>query len=179
MALSVSQAVKPAIEAAGFSVFLTRNADADMMGEAPTGAGMTPEKARRIMKYRDLKARCNYANYLKAAAFISLHLDAPPEHIVVRSNPSGNTIYYAQGSDQAYRLATVVYASIVPLPMVDRGVRSDAERHLRVLRDTAMPSILMECGFLSNANDRAWLSDPANQDQLGRALASGLTAYFA
>ena len=40
-----------------------------------------------------------------------------------------------------------------------------------------MPSVLVECGFLSNPREEALLLDPAYQQQIGQAIADGLEAY--
>lgn len=40
-----------------------------------------------------------------------------------------------------------------------------------------MPSVLVECGFLSNPREEARLLDPAYQQKIGQAIADGLEAY--
>ena len=40
-----------------------------------------------------------------------------------------------------------------------------------------MPSVLVECGFLSNPTEEALLLDPAYQQKIGKAIADGLEAY--
>ena len=47
-----------------------------------------------------------------------------------------------------------------------------------VLKNTQVPAILVETGFLSNAKDAALLSQPAHQEKLGRAIAQGILAHF-
>ena len=47
-----------------------------------------------------------------------------------------------------------------------------------VLKNTQVPAILVETGFLSNAKDAALLSQPAHQEKVGRAIAQGILAHF-
>lgn len=41
-----------------------------------------------------------------------------------------------------------------------------------------MPSVLVECGFLSNPAEEALLLDPLYQHKIGQALADGLETYI-
>ena len=56
-----------------------------------------------------------------------------------------------------------------------RGVRQDI---LWVLSQSAMPSILTEIGFLSNANEAAFMLSEAGQQSLASAIASGFSSYY-
>ena len=47
-----------------------------------------------------------------------------------------------------------------------------------VLKNTQVPAILIETGFLSNAKDAELLSQPAHQAKVGRAIAQGILAHF-
>ena len=56
-----------------------------------------------------------------------------------------------------------------------RGVRQDI---LWVLSQSAMPSILTEIGFLSNASEAAFMLSEAGQQSLASAIASGFSSYY-
>jgi N-acetylmuramoyl-L-alanine amidase len=58
------------------------------------------------------------------------------------------------------------------LPLKSRGVHS---ANFYVLRRTKMPSILLETGFVSNADDEAKLKQPRFRYQIAEAVARGLT----
>ena len=47
-----------------------------------------------------------------------------------------------------------------------------------VLKNTQVPAILVETGFLSNAKDAALLTQPAHQKSVGRAIAQGILSHF-
>lgn len=55
------------------------------------------------------------------------------------------------------------------------GVRTG---NYAVLRENNFTNILVETGFLSNAEDRAILTDPVNQDKIAQGIANGIQAYF-
>ena len=56
-----------------------------------------------------------------------------------------------------------------------RGVRQDI---LWVLSQSAMPSILTEIGFLSNANEASFMLSAAGQQSLASAIAAGFSSYY-
>jgi len=56
-----------------------------------------------------------------------------------------------------------------------RGVRQDI---LWVLSQSAMPSILTEIGFLSNANEASFMLSEAGQQSLASAIAAGFSSYY-
>ncbi len=63
-----------------------------------------------------------------------------------------------------------------PFKARDRGVKTAA---FRVLMNFNMPSILVECGFIDNAEDAKLLAQSAVQDQIAALLFNGINLYFA
>jgi N-acetylmuramoyl-L-alanine amidase len=66
-----------------------------------------------------------------------------------------------------------------------RGMRQDgfrvqqAKNDYYVLKDPSQPSILIELGYLSNADEAKRLSDPAYQDKIADSMAKALTEFAA
>lgn len=56
-----------------------------------------------------------------------------------------------------------------------RGVRQDI---LWVLSQSAMPSVLTEIGFLSNANEAAFMLSESGQQTIATAIAGAFTSYY-
>ena len=56
-----------------------------------------------------------------------------------------------------------------------RGVRQEG---LWVLSQSAMPSILTEIGFISNANDAAYLGSESGQEEVARAISRAFTKFY-
>lgn len=77
--------------------------------------------------------------------------------------------------DSSLRMAEIIqkhYASSTA--MVSRGARQNI---LMVLWNTTMPSVLTELGFISNAEDRGYMTSSKGQDKLARALYDALCEY--
>jgi len=57
----------------------------------------------------------------------------------------------------------------------DRGI---LENNFEVLRDSDMPAILVECGFLTNPQDEKKLLDKKHQDQLAEGIIQGILSFL-
>ena len=155
----------------GARVIYTRDADVSV-GTAADGHG-------------GLSARTAVANTAHADIFISIHANAMRD-----PGYSGlQTFYGAAGGyvdgitrtpaveDQSRLLARDVHAGTVRRTQeTDRGVRS---ADFYVLGNTAMPAILVETGFLTNAAEARRLADPAFQQTVAAGIADGVAAFFA
>jgi N-acetylmuramoyl-L-alanine amidase len=116
----------------------------------------------------ELAPRTQLANRLNATLFVSIHANA-----AYRAGASGlETFYYQDG----YRLAQYIQNSMLAnFQMPDRGVK---RARFYVLRNTRMPSVLVETGFLTNTYDAAILANPAQRSRMAQAIAQGILQYL-
>ena len=128
----------------------------------------------------DLNYRTALANSWGADIFISLHCNSA-------ENPSaeGYEIWTSPGQTGGDRLATCIYGQIAA-EFPDRAGRTDysdgdpdKESRFYVLVHTDAPACLVEMAFISNDAEAALLVDAAWQDRYARAIARGVTDYFA
>lgn len=77
---------------------------------------------------------------------------------------------------QSYRAAQSIVAQMEPSVRLRRFPVRKA--NFMVLQAPDVPSILVELGFMSNAQDIANLTTDAWRDRVAQALARGITAYF-
>lgn len=113
---------------------------------------------------------CATANNSGADVFISIHCNA-----AVNATAKGTeTLVYALNGGKANQLARCIQNQIVKsLNMVDRGVK--ARPNLSVLRNTTMPAVLVETGFISNEEDAFKLK--YRLVAFVNAIARGVTDY--
>lgn len=78
--------------------------------------------------------------------------------------------------DHAILFATYVQSELKKLGRYDRGVKQDG---FLVLRNTTMPAVLIETGFLTNAEEEAFLAKTANQDKMAGAFFDAFRKYKA
>ncbi|MNP30441.1 N-acetylmuramoyl-L-alanine amidase LytC precursor [compost metagenome] len=57
----------------------------------------------------------------------------------------------------------------------DRGVKNGS---LQVIRETTMPAVLLEIGFLSNSSDEAIMFSEDVQNKAARAIVDGIKEYL-
>ena len=126
----------------------------------------------------DLYDRARIANSLNADIFISMHANSN-----IKSSITGLEVLYCPATSSEFKLedqypfADTVYSSIIRNTGIPgRGVIKRPE--LVVLRETIMPAILIEIGYLSNPQDEALVRDPAYQMRVVQGITEGIAQYF-
>ncbi|MBA8761846.1 N-acetylmuramoyl-L-alanine amidase [Staphylococcus coagulans] len=106
---------------------------------------------------------------LKGDVFISIHNDA-----LDSPNANGATVYWFHEQQQA--LAETLNASIQKKAILsDRGPRQE---NYQVLRQTEMPAVLLELGYISNPTDEVLIRDANHRKIVETAIVDGLKNYF-
>jgi len=124
-------------------------------------------------KYVALGDRAIKANNENVDLLVSIHLNAE----YGGTSAYGLETYYKKGAtDGSDKLADAVQKSIISyIDVRDRGIRED---NFQVLRESSMPAILIECGFLTNAEESKKLIDPQYQENLTEGIAQGILSYL-
>lgn len=114
----------------------------------------------------DLNLVCQTANEeAYVDAFVALHLNA-----ATNTAAAGVETFYYPGSNGGKRLAKNVQAKLIAnlgAQQRDRGVK---EANFQVLRQTNMPAVLVEAGFITNA----WEESIIHQDWYKKAVAEAI-----
>lgn len=113
-----------------------------------------------------LDGRCKIANEKQASHFVSIHANAAEN-----TRAEGFEIFYGSESSKAF--AESVYKKVQSFfpKMKFRGIKPGP---FYVLKYTKMPSILIECGFVSNEKDALLLKDENHQILMAQAIAEGI-----
>ena len=172
-ALDVARQLRPLLQAKGFKVVMTRENDV----------------------FIPLEVRARIANATKDSIFVSIHFNATGSNpnatgfeifsLTPRGAPSTNDdslalhfVNMQAGSPmeaQSMELSTVVYHSMLGhIQEFDRGIK---RARFAVLRQTKIPSILVEGGFLSEAGDSKRIADVAWRKELAESLCTGIENY--
>lgn len=159
--LAIAKEMKKYFVYNGFNTIMTRDTD-----EIPRHAKNAKE---------DTKARAEIANEASADIFISIHTNYYKE-----SKYNGiATYYYTPKGFQDSQRVDLAKCIVKNVTMVDgwknRGIFED---DLAVLRYTRMPSVLMECGFLSNSSDVEKLKNPQIIKNLCNNTVKGVLEYY-
>jgi len=164
--LAITLYLKDLLEANGFPVRLTREDDRLLYDRTVDYHGRK--------KALDLAARRKIAEETENCVLVSIHLNAFP-----LEQYRGLQVWYSPNHESSLLLAEQVQAT------VREGLQPDNHRKVKaatssiyLLHHAACPALLIECGFLSNAEEAALLGNVDYQQQLAFlifvALNSGL-----
>ena len=171
--LALALELRDQLQKAGFNVILTRNKDA----------------------FVELPDRPALANRRGADLFVSLHFNATtagknevegPQTYCITPVGASSTDAQGEGAnfgptaanhfeDKSLLLAYQVQKTLVRnLGAKDRGVR---RARFAVLRDAAMPAILVEGGYMSHPSESKKIYDAVYRHQMAQAILIGILTY--
>lgn len=132
---------------------------------------------RREDVFISLKERCNKAEHYKANAFLSIHCNARPK---VGKKGLEIEVFHAVGSKKGKEYATVAldYLADSSKEIIEVIRRRVLAKNFYVLKNTSMPAILVELGFLPDPEEALFLNNKINQKILARALAEATEHYL-
>jgi len=124
-------------------------------------------------KSGDMAARRLIANTSHADIFVSIH-----QNSYGSSSVHGAQTFYFDDSNNSQKLAEAIQQQLIAF--ADRGNRFKARANTNyfVLKQTEMPAVLVECGFLTNYNEKARLQTDAYQEKIAWAIYMGIVDYF-
>lgn len=118
--------------------------------------------------YPTLQDRVKIAESVNADIFISVHANSGS------ASASGVETYYTRAA--SLDLANVMHKHLVEASgLADRKVRTQS---LHVTRETTMPAVLLECGYLSNKSDDALLATDEYRSKVAQGIADGIKEYL-
>lgn len=129
-----------------------------------------------------LAGRAWLANNNNADIFVSIHANFNANKKLSLSGHS--TYYFAPSGDSvlgAQKYSRQKLATLVQREMVKAAGRNDLgvlQENFAVLRETRVPSILVETAFLSDPTEESMLATDAFRQKLAVGIFNGIKAYF-
>lgn len=122
-----------------------------------------------------LDERTQLANRLKADLFISIHANAAGSGF--NSANGIETFTYIHPQTASTKLAVAMQLALqLATKRQNRGVK---KADFAVLRDTRMPAVLVECGFMTHWEELALLKSADYHKRCAAAIAFAVTCYAA
>ncbi|MBQ2934185.1 MAG: N-acetylmuramoyl-L-alanine amidase [Clostridia bacterium] len=164
--LSIAQKVAAILKFNGYNVIMTRTED--------TGTEDNESDAIAKRKKSDLNNRLQIMKDNSDAIYVSIHLNK-----FTTSAASGAQVFYTKNYKEANELANLVQTSIVKLLQPDntRVVKQGTDSTF-LLKNAAVPAIIVECGFLSNKQDLEKLKSDDYQSQMAFAICGGILNFM-
>ncbi len=123
-----------------------------------------------------ISIHCNWAESAHAVGVETFVCSAPTTRESGKpdsaSSSNGSQEWEAASVALAYEVHRAVLAAT---EAPDRGIRN---ARFEVIREAGCPAILLECGFLSHAEESCKLSDGAYRDRLAQGIAEGICIYL-
>ena len=131
------------------------------------------EDIKGIRKISDLKNRCEIANRFDGALFISIHMNSFGEE-----KYSGLQVYASDNNILSRRIAESIQNMVKSTLQPTNNRKVKGGKGIYVLENINNPAVLVECGFLTNAEECNKLSEKEYQKQLSFAIVCGIIEYI-
>lgn len=157
--LAITKKLKGFLQDSGATIVMTREEDVDLASEDAENR-----------KKEDMQARVAYMNDAQTDAFISIHLNAFPNTTV-----HGSQVFYKKEDVQAKVFAQMIHEHMQQITNTNMTIK---EGDYYILNEATTLGVLIECGFLSNIEDRNHLVDEQYQKDLAKSIYLGILQYF-
>ena len=162
--LAITLKLQQLLEQSGTKVILTRSDD--------NGIYEIDKDSIRSKKVSDMKNRVYIGNNSDADIYISIHMNYYTD-----SKYSGWQTFYQSKSENSKRFATIIQQSLNENIGPNRRVPM-AIKGAYIMDKVEIPSVIVECGFLSNETDEEKLKTDEYQSKLAWGIYIGIQNYF-
>lgn len=164
--LDIALKLDQLLEETGAQVVMTRRADIDLIPQESKGEKLL------LQQRADLEQRVQMSTQVQADYFISIHCNSIPNE-----KWRGAQTFYNPEDPESKLLAESIQQMLTEqLGDHDREALPREDTYL--FRNATVPTVIVECGFLSNAEEAANLQDSAYQQQLAWAVYLGINNYL-
>lgn len=160
--LAVSYVLKEKLEEQGFRVELTRTTDDGLYSESDSNK-----------KIADMKKRCAIIDEKNADIVVSIHQNSFSDSAV-----SGAQVFYYRHSEKGKELAQYIQDSLRENVDGTNDRRIKANDSYYMLIHTPCPTVIVECGFITNYDEAALLVTEEYQERIAEAIMMGVKTYF-
>lgn len=154
--LQVSLKLESILRSLGYNVVMTRSGDQTL----------------------GLYERSDLANNLNADIFVSIHSNSHTNRDIAGLQVLYCPLYDSNKKSQdQYPLAkSIMDAVLASTGAADKGIIP--RKDLVVVRETKMPAVLVEVGFLSNAAEEKLITNDSYQNKIVEGIVTGIQNYF-
>ena len=163
--LAISLLIGSMLAEKGYTVVYTRTEDKMLYSEE--------ENIKGFRKLSDQKNRCRIASEQNGAILISIHMNSFGE-----AKYSGLQGYYSPDSEESRNLALAIQTSVKNNLQTGNNRNIKKGDNIYLLENYDGIGILLECGFLTNAEECEKLCEKEYQKELSFAIVCGIIEYI-
>lgn len=160
--LSLALKLKAALEEKEIEVVLTRDSDIGLYSEDSTNK-----------KAEDMQNRCKIITDANPVFTVSLH-----QNSYTSPDVRGAQVFYYGQSKEGKELADIIQSSLIANVAPENTRTAKANESYYLLKKTPTPTVIVECGFLSNPEEADLLLTEDYQDKLIEAIRLGIMEYL-
>ncbi len=164
--LQIALKLDEMLKSIGVKTILVRDSDISIHDDTA--------KTIRQKKVSDLKNRLSIINNTEDSVFVSIH-----QNHYGNSKYRGTQVFYSKNNPQSMKLADCIRMPVVTYlqPENTREIKQSGSE-IYLLYHAQAPSVMVECGFLSNDEDTRQLKDENYQKKLVFIITLGILDYF-
>lgn len=173
--LAIAKKLKASLENQSYPVYLTREDDQAIQhfskkSASKSATSLSPDS---YTKNGDLRARVSFITNAAPLCTISIHQNSYPQKGV-----AGPQVFFYSKSKESESLAHYVQDALNSNlhPKAPRTCKGNSD--LFLLKKTPTPTIIVECGFLSNPSEASQLISSDYQEQVAEAITAGILNYL-
>lgn len=160
--LLIAHKLKTLLESQDYEVVMTRT----------TGEGLYSSNSEN-KKVEDMQKRCEMIAQIMPVFTVSIHQNSYPEEYV-----KGAQVFYYGQSQEGEKLAKSIQASLVERLDPENHRVEKANESYYLLKKTPTPTVIVECGFLSNQEEAELLNTSEYQDKVAYAIMMGILQHL-
>lgn len=154
--LQIAKEIKKYLEKAGITVVMTRENDSSLKNS----------------KAEDMRERLKIIDESKAKIAVSIHQNSFPSEA-----EKGAQVFYFSESEEGVKIAQILQNHLKILdPENKREIKENNSYFL--LKRTKTPTVIVECGFLSNWAEAEKLTETEYQKEIAQVISEGILAYM-
>ena len=163
--LKIALKLQQLLEQSGSNVVLTRSDDNAIYD--------VDKKTLREKKNSDIRNRVRIGNNSSADIFVSIHLNKIPENQYY-----GWQTFFKDGNEDGKLLATCIQSNL------NETIQKENKRvplkisNVYIIKHVEIPTVIVECGFLSNPQEEKLLQQEEYQNKLAWGIYNGIMDYF-
>ena len=161
--LAIGLKVKSALEKKDFQVVMTRETDVGLYDEDSNNK-----------KVQDMQKRIFLIQEVKPVLAVSIHQNSYED-----SGVKGPQVFYYTTSAKGREIAGCIQDVMNEELQIERPREIKANDTYYILKRSEAPTVIVECGFLSNEKEAALLVTDAYQQKAAESICHGIQKYFA
>ena len=163
--LKIALKLQNLLEQSGCTVILTRSNE--------NGIYDVDAKTLKQKKISDIRNRVKIGNESSADIFVSIHLNKIPQQ-----QYDGWQTFYNENSEDGKKLATLIQSNLNEAIQKENNRVASKIQNIYIINNVEIPTTIVECGFLSNPEERDNLLDDSYQNRLAWGIYNGIIDYF-